>query len=143
MTFQRGSLTSLSLEVFADTDYASKATDRRSVCDGVIVCGGACVCWFSRAQKCVALSTTEAEHFALGDAVKELTVFETGVAFHVAWEGYAAFSGVRRQPRRFATCAEPSDELEFQAHRCTSYIFGHPGDISVTHVPPSINTRPF
>ena len=36
------------------------------------MCGGACVCWFSRTQKCVTLSTSEAEYVAHGDAVKEL-----------------------------------------------------------------------
>ena len=36
------------------------------------MCGGACVCWFSRTHKCVTLSTSEAEYVALGDAVKEL-----------------------------------------------------------------------
>ena len=36
------------------------------------MCGGACVCWFSRTQKCVTLLTSETEHVALGDAVKEL-----------------------------------------------------------------------
>ena len=62
----------ISLEVFADADYASRATDRRSVSGGAIMCAGACVCWFSRTQKCVTLSTSEAEYVALGDAVKEL-----------------------------------------------------------------------
>ena len=72
ITFQRGTLSGISLEVFADADYASKATDRRSVSGGVIMCGGASVCCFSRTQKCVTLSTSEAEYVALGDAVKEL-----------------------------------------------------------------------
>ena len=72
ITFQRGTLSGISLEVFADADYASKATDRRSVSGGVIMCGGASVCWFSRTQKCVTLLTSEAEYVALGDAVKEL-----------------------------------------------------------------------
>ena len=71
ITFQRGTLSGISLEVFADADYASKATYRRSVSGGLIVCGGASVCWFSRTQKCVTLSTSEAEYVALGDAVKE------------------------------------------------------------------------
>ena len=31
-----------------------------------------CVCWFSRTQKCVILSTSEAEYVTLGDAMKEL-----------------------------------------------------------------------
>ena len=31
-----------------------------------------CVCWFSRTQKHVTLSTSEAGYAALGDAVKEL-----------------------------------------------------------------------
>ena len=72
ITFQRGTLSDISLEVFADADYASKATDRRSVSGGVIMCGGGRVCWFSRTQKCATLSTSEAEYVDLGDAVKEL-----------------------------------------------------------------------
>ena len=70
--FQRGTLSGISLEVFPNADYASKATDRRSVSGGLIMCGGARVCWFSRNQKCVTLSTSEAEYVDLGDAVKEL-----------------------------------------------------------------------
>ena len=62
--------TSDSLQVFADADYTSKATDRRSVSGGAIMCAGACVCWFSRTQKCITLSTSEADYVALGDAVK-------------------------------------------------------------------------
>ena len=36
------------------------------------MCEGASVCWFSRTQKWVNLSTSEAEYVALGNAVKEL-----------------------------------------------------------------------
>ena len=83
ITYQRGTTVGISLEVFADADYASKATDVRSVSGGaLIMCAGACVCCFSRTQKCVTqkcvtqkcvtLSTSEAEYVALGDAVKEL-----------------------------------------------------------------------
>ena len=69
MTFQRGS--GLELVASAGADYASKATDRRSVSGGAVMCAGASVCWFSRTQKCVTLSTTEAEYVALGDTVKD------------------------------------------------------------------------
>ena len=72
ITFHRGTLSGISLEVFADADYASKATDRRSVSGGLIMCGSASVCWFSMTQKCVTLSTSKAEYVALGDTVKEL-----------------------------------------------------------------------
>ena len=37
-----------------------------------IICGGASVCWFSRIQKGVTISISEAEYAALGDAVNEL-----------------------------------------------------------------------
>ena len=70
--FQRGTWSSSSLEVFADADYAAKGTDRLSVSGGLIMCGGASVCWFSRTQKCVTLSTSEADYVALGNAVKKL-----------------------------------------------------------------------
>ena len=36
------------------------------------MCAGACIYWFSRTQKCVALSTSEAEYVALGNTVNEL-----------------------------------------------------------------------
>ena len=48
ITYQRGTTVGISLEVFADADYPSKATDKRSVSGGVIMCAGACVCWFLR-----------------------------------------------------------------------------------------------
>ena len=71
ITYQRRTSVGIFLEVFANADYASKANDRRSVSGGVIMCGGSCMCWFSRTQKCVTLSMSEAEYVALGDTVKE------------------------------------------------------------------------
>ena len=72
ITYQRGTTVGISLEFFADADYASRAIDRMSVSGGAIMCGGACVYWFSRTQKCVTFSTSEADYVALGDALKEL-----------------------------------------------------------------------
>ena len=46
ITYQRGTTVGIPLEVFADADYASRATDRRSVSGGAIMCAGACVCSF-------------------------------------------------------------------------------------------------
>ena len=80
-----------SLEVFANADYASKATDRRSVSGGAIMCGGACVCWFSRTQKCVTLSTSETEFVALGDAVKELLLLRQVWRFMIPGKGMPCF----------------------------------------------------
>ena len=60
------------MQVFADADYAGKAADRGSVSGGLVMCGGACVSWFSRTQKCVILSTTKAEYVAIADVIKEL-----------------------------------------------------------------------
>ena len=53
-------LAGIYFNVYADADYAtSNGTDRRSMSGGVIVREGACVCWFSRTQKCVTLSKSE------------------------------------------------------------------------------------
>ena len=74
ITNQRGISVGMYFEVFANAGYASKANDRimRIVSGGAIMGGGACVCWFSRTQKCVTLFTSEAECIAFGDAVNEL-----------------------------------------------------------------------
>ena len=70
ITYHRGTTVGISLEVFPDACYASKATDRRSVSGGAIMRAVACVCWLSQTQKYVTLCTSEAEYVALGDAMK-------------------------------------------------------------------------
>ncbi|CAB1113036.1 unnamed protein product [Ectocarpus sp. CCAP 1310/34] len=72
ISFQRDTVEGFSLQGYADADFASKAADRRSVSGGIVTCGGGAVSWFSITQKCVTLSTTEAEYVALGDVVKEI-----------------------------------------------------------------------
>ncbi|CAB1113540.1 unnamed protein product [Ectocarpus sp. CCAP 1310/34] len=76
ITFRRGSVAGLSMEVFADADYASKAADRRSVPGGLVMCGEGCISWFSRTQKCVTLSRTETEYVSLADVMKEVLLLE-------------------------------------------------------------------
>lgn len=44
--------------MLTDADYSSKVVDRRSVSGGVVMCGS----WFSRTQKGVTFSSTEAEY---------------------------------------------------------------------------------
>ena len=71
ITFQRGTASEVGLKVFVDSDFASRATDRRSVSGGVVMCAGACVSLFSRTQKSVTLSSTEAEYVAVAYGFKE------------------------------------------------------------------------
>ncbi|CAB1108804.1 unnamed protein product [Ectocarpus sp. CCAP 1310/34] len=72
VSFQRGTVEGFSLQRYADADFVSKAADRTSVSGGIVTCGGGALSWFSRTQKCVTLSTTEAEYVALGDVVNEI-----------------------------------------------------------------------
>ena len=37
--------------------------------------GGGCESWFSRTQKCVTFSTTQAEYVAIADVIKEEVLF--------------------------------------------------------------------
>ena len=72
ISFQRGSVQGFSLVEFCDADYASRAADRRSTSGGVIMCAGGAIFCFSKTQRCVTSSTTEAEYVAMADVVKEL-----------------------------------------------------------------------
>ena len=63
-----------------DADYAHEANDRKSVSDGVEMCAGACVSFYSTTQKCITLSTTEAEYVAMATGIRE-TIFMRGVSF--------------------------------------------------------------
>ena len=57
--------------MYVDADFASKATDRRSVSGAMVFVAKMLVVWVSRTQKCVSQSTSEAEYLAMGDGVKE------------------------------------------------------------------------
>ena len=74
ITFHRGMDSGVDLELYVDSDFASSDTNRRSVFGGVVMCAGACVSFFSRTQKSVTLSSTEAEYVALAGGIKE-TIF--------------------------------------------------------------------
>ena len=83
ITFQRGTLSGISLEVFADTDYASKATDRRSVSGGLIMCGGISVLVFQDSEMRYPFDFRSGVCCSRG-CTKGVIVFEAGLAFYVA-----------------------------------------------------------
>jgi hypothetical protein len=55
---------------YSDADWAGQPDDRRSTSGQIYMLNNACVTWGARTQKCVALSTAEAEWYALADAGK-------------------------------------------------------------------------
>jgi hypothetical protein len=60
------------LEGYSDSDMAGDIDSRKSTSGYMIKFAGGAVAWQSRLQKCVALSTTEAEFIAITEACKEL-----------------------------------------------------------------------
>jgi hypothetical protein len=60
------------IEGYSDSDYASDKDDRKSITGMVIYICEIPVAWKSRAQKAVALSSTEAEYYALSELCTEL-----------------------------------------------------------------------
>lgn len=138
VTFQRGTVNGLALQVFADADYGSKATDRRSVSGGLIMCGGACVSWFSRTQKCVTLSTTEAEYVAMGEAVKELLFLRQVWHFMLPSLGTPCVTVFEDNQGALQLAQNPvtnsnSKHIDIRHHFLRELVSG--GAISVTHVP--------
>lgn len=56
---------------YADSDLGGDATDRKSTSGYPFKVFGCLVSWNTKKQKCVAISSTEAEYLALAEAVKE------------------------------------------------------------------------
>ena len=83
IAFQKGTLTGLSLISFADADYASRKTDRRSVSGGVVMCAGGPVSWHFKTQKCVTLDYSGGVCGCVGHGEGDF-VFEAGLVFYVA-----------------------------------------------------------
>ena len=78
LKFSKDAAVEIGTAVFVDADFASKANDRRSVSGVIVLVAGCIVAWFSRTQKCITLSTSEAEYVGMGDGVKE-ALFVDGV----------------------------------------------------------------
>lgn len=71
ITYQSGTAGGAVLELFVDSDFASRETGRRSVSGAVVMCAGGAVSFLSRTQKSVTLSSCEAEYVAMVDGLKE------------------------------------------------------------------------
>ena len=64
--------TNTSLAGFCDVDWAGSLDDRRSTSGGCLFFENNMVSWNSKIQKCVLLSTAEAEYIALGSCCTQL-----------------------------------------------------------------------
>ena len=71
----------LSLNVYADADYASKENDRRSVSGISVTLGGTVVSHTSKTQRVVPLSTSGAEYIAAEEGVKEALYVRAVLSF--------------------------------------------------------------
>ncbi|CAB1113542.1 unnamed protein product [Ectocarpus sp. CCAP 1310/34] len=71
LKYKQDTMVDVGTLVYVDADFASEATDRRSDSGALVLVADCLVAWISRTQKCVTLSTTEAEYVAMGDGVKE------------------------------------------------------------------------
>lgn len=58
-------------DMYTDADYAGDRNTRRSTSGMIIMMNGGPINWFSKVQKLCALSTAEAEIYAVTDSVKE------------------------------------------------------------------------
>ena len=78
-TYARGS--GLSLNVYADTDYANKENDRRSVPGIAVSLEGIVVSHASTTQRVISSSTSEADYIAAGEGVKEASLMRAVLSF--------------------------------------------------------------
>jgi hypothetical protein len=60
------------LKVFSDSDWAGDSETRISVTGFMVYIQNVPICWRSKAQKGVTLSSSKAEYVALSEAVKEI-----------------------------------------------------------------------
>lgn len=96
---------------YSDADWSGDPTDRKSVTGYVFQLNNATICWTSRKQAAISLSSMEAEYIALSEACKELVwlrrlLAEMGVhqegptTVHEDNTSCIEFVGVDRQSRR-------------------------------------------
>ena len=106
---------------------------------GAIMCAGACGCWFSRTQKCVTPSTSEAEYVALGDAVKELLFLRQVWRFVILGKRMPCFpvfednQGALQFSKNPVSNSNSKHYIDVRHHLLRELV--RQGDIIVKHVP--------
>jgi hypothetical protein len=60
------------INAYCDADWAGDKQDRKSTTGYVVIASGGAICWKSKKQSVVSLSTTEAEYMAVGEVTKEI-----------------------------------------------------------------------
>ena len=102
------------------------------------MCAGACVCWFSRMQKCVTLSTSEADYVALGNAVKELLFLRQVWRLMIPDKGMPCFPVFEDNQSGLQLSKNPMSNSNSKhvdvRHRFLRELVRQ-GDIVVNHVP--------
>ena len=99
------------------------------------MCAGACACWFSRTQKCVILSTTEAEYVALGDTFREVMFIRYVWSFFLLSFGATCMTvledneGARHLVQN-PVCTSNSKHIDVRHHFLRELIFR--GEITLT-----------
>ena len=94
--------------------------------------------WFSRTQKCVTLSTSEAEYVVLGDAVKELLSLKQVWRFMIPGKGMPRFPVFEDNQGGLQLLKNPvsnsnSKHIDVRHHFLRELV--RQGDIIVNHVP--------
>jgi hypothetical protein len=68
---QKSPLYQYPIVAYTDASHGNDLSDRKSTTGSIIKLFGNTICWQSKKQKCVALSSTEAEYYALSSTVCE------------------------------------------------------------------------
>lgn len=101
MFFQRGKMDGMHFDLYVDSEYASEATDRRSISGVVVMYVGACVLIFSRTQKSVTLSSTEAQYVEMAEGLKDAIFLQNVwsiLSFRMlTWSAQRLYGGQRRR----------------------------------------------
>ena len=69
------------LELYADSDYADKSNDRRSVCGIAVILGGTVASHASNTQQVMQFSASKVEYITAGDGVKDALFVRAVLSF--------------------------------------------------------------
>ena len=144
LKFKQDSSVDVGTLVYVDADFASNATDRRSVSGAMVFVAAMLVVWISRTQKCVLQSTSESKYLAMGDGVKE-ALFVNGML---------QFLKPSRKPRKMDVFEDNEGAITLAENPLSSSRSNHidvrhhflrnlteEGVIEVTHVPSEKHMR--
>jgi hypothetical protein len=130
----------LNIEIYTDSDWAHDRADRKSIIGWVMMLNGRPIVWCSKKQATIALSSCEAELYAVGEGVRQALFIKQWVRHYL---NIQQFIPLKCDNKGTIQIAKHSTDFQRSKHIDIKYLFVREhmnnDDVKIDYIPTDRN----